>query len=260
MGVARRFSCVPVPAQPVPVIASESAPTGYSDSPMETGAAAPPKPPGLTSDAGPGRESSFEMRLGTVWLVRIGIVMVLTALVFFGNYAYQNVIIKLGAPGKVVLMFLGSFALLGLGAWLPRKREALKNYAQVLFAGGLAAVYFTAYAAHHIETLRVIDSGRLDGLLLLAWAGFMAWLADRKKSELLALFAVGLAYYTSIITNIGLFTLYSNLVLTAVGVLFFVRNRWATLSYGSLLATYGGYAYWRFYIEGQWLWHLNLSS
>ncbi|MBC8096069.1 MAG: hypothetical protein H7Y43_09670, partial [Akkermansiaceae bacterium] len=31
---------------------------------------------------------SFEMRLGTYWLVRIGIVMLLTGLVFFGNYAY----------------------------------------------------------------------------------------------------------------------------------------------------------------------------
>ncbi|HTC77139.1 MAG TPA: DUF2339 domain-containing protein, partial [Terriglobales bacterium] len=208
----------------------------------------------------PAGESSFEMKLGKVWLVRIGIVMLLTALVFFGNYAYQNFIIKLGPAGKVFLMYLGSGLLLGLGAWLPRQQESLKNYAQVVFAGGLAAVYFTTYAAHHIGTLRVIGSGRLDGLLLLAWAGFMAWLADRKKSELLALFAVGLAYYTSIITNIGLFTLYSNLVLTAAGVFFFVRNRWATLSFASLLATYGGYTYWRFYVNGGWLWHLNLST
>jgi hypothetical protein len=200
------------------------------------------------------------MKLGTVWFVRIGIVMLLTALVFFGNYAYQNFISKLGAGGKLLLMYLGSGLLLGLGAWLERKQESLRNYAQVLFAGGLAAVYFTTYAAHHITVLRVIENPAVDGLLLLGWAAFMAWLADRRKSELLALFAVGLAYYTSIITNVGLFTLYSNLVLTAAGVFFFVRNRWTALSFGSLVATYGGYTYWRFFVEGRWLWHLNLSN
>src|ERR1039458_5817590 len=58
-------------------------------------AAAPPvggtrpmvSPPRL-GRAEPAGKGSFEMRLGTYWLVRIGIVMVLTALVFFGNLAY----------------------------------------------------------------------------------------------------------------------------------------------------------------------------
>ena len=43
----------------------------------------------------PAKERSFEMRLGMFWLVRIGIVMLLTGLVFFGNYAYQNFIVKM---------------------------------------------------------------------------------------------------------------------------------------------------------------------
>lgn len=219
-----------------------------------------PSPDGSEAASTSTAPASFEMKLGTYWLVRIGIVMVLTAMVFFGNYAYHRVIVNLGPLGKVALMYAGCGVLLGLGAWWQRRQEALKNYAQVLFAGGLAGVYFTTYAAHHIENLRVIQSGVLDGILLLAWAGFMVWLADRRKSESLAVFAIGLAYYSSIITNVGLFTLYSNLVLTAAAVFFFVRNRWAALSFVSLLATYGGYAYWRFYIDGQWLWRLNLPD
>ena len=83
-------------------------------------------------------KASFEMRLGTYWLVRIGAVMILTGLVFFGNLAYQ----KMGAVGRVSLLYLASGLLLGFGAWWQRKsvKESLKNYAQVLFAGGLAAV------------------------------------------------------------------------------------------------------------------------
>ena len=200
------------------------------------------------------KNGSFEMRLGTYWLVRVGIVMVLTGLVFFGNLAYQNYIRQLGAGGKVALLYLASGILLGAGWWWQRKavKESLRNYAQVLFAGGLAAFYFTTYAAHHIEPLRIIASPVLDGVLLLLCAGFMVWNADHRKSEVLALFAVGLAYYTSIITRVGLFTLYSNLVLTVAAVVFLVRNRWAALSFASLLATYAAYAFWRFFNGAQW--------
>ena len=228
LAVAR--AAIPVPP-PIPTaVRAATAPAGGSR----------PTGPTAMSRPEPAGKGSFEMRLGTYWLVRIGIVMVLTALVFFGNLAYQNFISKLGPGGKVSLLYLASAALLAAGGWWQRKaaKESLKNYAQVLFAGGLAAVYFTTYAAHHIENLRIITSAGLDGALLLAWAGFMVWIADRKKSEVLALFAVGLAYYTSIITRVGYFTLYSNLVLTAAAVFFLVRNRWATLTFGSLVATY----------------------
>jgi hypothetical protein len=196
------------------------------------------------------------MRLGTYWLVRIGIVMLLTGLVFFGSYAYQNYIGKLGAGGKVYLLYLASAVLLGSGGWWQRKtaKESLRNYAQVLFAGGLALVYFTTYAAHHFSNLRVIESSLADGLLLLGIAAGMVWIANARKSEVLALFAVLLAYYTSVITAVGLFTLYSNLVLTAAAVFFLVRNRWAALSFASLLATYAAYGFWRFFNGSQWHW------
>jgi hypothetical protein len=189
--------------------------------------------------------------------VRIGIVVVLTSLVFFGNLAYHNYLSQLGPGGKVALLYLTGAALLGGGIWWQRKaaKESLRNYGQVLFAGGLAAVYFTTYAAHYSERLRVIASPELDGVLLLAWAGFIAWIADRKKSAVLALFGVGLAYYTSFISrSVEFFTLYSNLVLTLTAVVFLVRNRWATVTFGSLVATYAGYGFWRFFDGSAWHW------
>lgn len=220
-------------------------------SPPQAEATFVPPPPIIPQTSEP--SPSFEMRLGTYWLVRIGAVLILTGLVFFGNLAYQN----MGAGGKVTLLYLASGLMLGAGAWWQRKtvKESLQNFAQVLYAGGLAAVYFTTYAAHHIPALRVIESALLDGALLLGWAGFIAWVADRQKSELLALFATGLAYYTSVITPVGEFTLYSNLVLTITAVVFLVRNRWAGLSWASMIATYAAYAWWRFYHGGEgWRW------
>ena len=179
--------------------------------------------------------------------------MLLTGLVFFGNFAYHNFVGKLPPAGKVGLLYFASATLLGAGTWLQRRPE-LKNFSQVLLAGGLAAVYFTTFAAHHVEPLKVIASPLVDGALLLGWAGFTIWLADRRKSEVLALFAVLLAYYTSIITHVGLFTLYSNLVLTLAAVFFLVRNRWAALSFVSVAATYVSYAFWRFFQNDHWQW------
>jgi hypothetical protein len=194
-------------------------------------------------------------------MVRVGIVLVLTSLVFFGHLAYQNYISKLGPGGKVTLLYLASGLLLGAGWWFQRAtvRINLKNYGQVLFAGGLAALYFTTYAAHHVEQLLVIRNAALDGALLLLCAGSIVWIADRKKSEVLALFAVGLAFYSCIITRVGFFTLYSNLVLTLATVFFLVRNRWAVLSFGSLAGSYAAYAFWRFFDGSQWHWAPELG-
>ena len=70
----------------------------------------------------------------------------------------------------------------------------------------------------------------------------------------MALFAVGLAFYSSVITRVGDFTLYSNLVLTLAAVGFLLRNRWAGLSFAGLIMSYAGYAFWRFLHDDGWRW------
>ncbi len=213
------------------------------------------EPPPANPAPEPAPTRSFEMRLGTFWFVRIGVVMLLTGLVFFGHYAYQNYIWRLGPWGKIGLLYSASAVLLAAGVWVPRRRTPLKNYGEVLFAGGLAAVYFTTYAAHFFPKLRVIGNPLLAVLLLSGWAGFIAWIADRRKSEVLALFAVGLAYYASVVSQIRTFTLFSNLVLTAVAVAFLIRNKWAKVSLLSLFATYAAYWFWRFHGNGGAVFH-----
>ncbi len=263
--IARPAEPSPLPkqpaAEPVPRVASSAEPMGKSEPVKQTSAQAVPAamPPAFTPPPSQPKQkkpdaASIEMRLGTYWLVRIGIVMLVTGLVFFGNLAYHHIISRIGPGGKVGLLYFASALLLGAGWWWQRKpgKESLKNYAEVLFAGGLASVYFTTFAAHHIERLQVIRSPGLDGLLLLLWAGFIVWIADRKKSQVLALFAVLLAYYSLIITRVEVFTLYSNLVLTAAAVFFLVRNRWAVLSFVGLGATYAAYGYWRFCNGQEW--------
>lgn len=239
----------PIPVVPAYLKSTAPAPEPGSQTPAPQKAApsVPAAPPALPPSA--------EIRLGTYWFVRVGVVMLLTGFVFLANLAYRDWVSQMGPAGKLSLLYLASGVLLGVGAWLQRKaaQASLNNFAQVLLAGGLGAVYFTTYAAHHYEPLRVIGSAALDGALLLAWAAFIVWLADRKKSETLALFALGLGYYTAVVTRVGTFTLYSNLVLTVATVFFLVRNRWAHLTLAGLVASYGGFAFWRFFHDGHWL-------
>lgn len=206
--------------------------------------AEPPPAPDNTAEP-------LEMRVATYWMARIGIVVLLTGLVFLGNYAYHRIVPFLGAAGKLSLIALAGAALGGLGAWLDRRRESMRNYARVLMAGGAATIYYAAYAAHYVAALRVIESPLLGGALLLALGGSFLWFAERRRSEALALSAVVLAYYTSAINAIGGFTLFSNLLLTGAGVFLLVRHRWTKLSHLCLVATYGSYGFWRFHEVAQ---------
>jgi hypothetical protein len=180
-------------------------------------------------------------------MARIGIVILLTGLVFLGNYAYHRIIPLLGPWGKVTLLMVAGLGLGGAGVWMDQSKENLRNFGRVLLAGGAATIYYTAYAAHFVQGLRVIENPLLGGILLLAVAGGIAWYAERKRSETVATLAVLLSYYTSAINSIAGFTLFSSLLLTAVAVYFLVRNHWTRLSSLSLFATYGSYAFWRFH-------------
>jgi hypothetical protein len=148
----------------------------------------------------------------------------------------------------------------GVGFWLQRNKENLKNYGQVLLAGGFAGVYFTTYAAHVIEPVKIIDNATIALLLLFAWGGFMVWVADRLKSETIALFAIGASYYATYVPLIHAgdtgevsdwVILFSNLVLAVAAVVFMLRNRWLKMPVLSLSASYAGFLLWRLPVWGR---------
>lgn len=202
----------------------------------------PPPPPPL-----PQRAEGLEMQLGTVWLARIGIVILLTGLVFLGNYAWQNWVVHTGPAGKLAIIYLAGAGLCGLGAWMLRRQESLRMYAQVLIAGGGATIYYATYAAHFVERLRVIESPILGGALLLALGAGFLWWADRRKLQPAALLAIVLSYYTSAMNEAGSFTLFSSLVVTAAGVVLLIRHQWVAVSWASLAGTYASYCYWEWF-------------
>lgn len=191
----------------------------------------------------------LELELGRVWFVRIGIGLLLTGFVFLSTYAYQNYIVNWPAAYRIGALYAAAAVLTGAGFFLERWKESLRNYGLVVAAGGWAAIYYTTYAAHHIERLRVIDSPIVAAVLLsLAALAFFAYAAAR-KSSVLTVGALILAFYATAINPMGWLGAFSGLLLSAIGMWFFLRHRWLRTGVTSLLGAYLSFAYWHVFVN-----------
>jgi hypothetical protein len=200
--------------------------------------------------------ASLEVKFGKVWLVRIGVVLVLTGLVVLANLGYQGLNPEIRPYINATLLYLVSFGMMAAGLFLHQRFEFLKNFSEVLTGGGMAAVYFSTYALYFIKDpkiLGLIKEPIVASVLLGAWAIFIIVFATRKRSETMAMFAVAGAYYASYVPLINdpnsasiWFTFASNIALALAATFFVIKNRWANLSFLALLTTYAGFAYWRF--------------
>ncbi len=219
-----------------------------------------PQPQAASSRFGSGEEKpsdppeSFEVRVGRVWLVRVGILILLTGLVFLGNLAWHEVISKFGPVGKLGLIVLAGGGLCGFGWWVGRKGGSMSGYARVVVGGGLATLYYACYAAHFVEPLRVITSALLGGLILLSFSAALLWLSDRLKSQTVASATILLGFYTSSINPLAGFSLISNLLLTVVASVLFLRRKWVSVSFLTLVGCYVSFAFWRFHATGSLGW------
>lgn len=220
----------------------------------------PKGPPPLPEESPPpippvsnGPEENLELRVGKYWLVRVGILVLLTGLVLLGNLAYQTFITALGPAGKLGLLYLVGGLLVGSGLVLEKRLAQMRNYARVLLAGGAGTIYYTTYAAHFVTPLRVIESSFLGGGLLLLLAGILVWLSERRRSQGVAFTAILLSYYTAAINPAGEFTLFSNLLLSGVAVFLLIRHRWFGVSWLCLVGSYVSFAYWRWHAGGSGL-------
>ena len=194
---------------------------------------------------------SLEIKLGTYWFVRIGVLLLLTGL---GSLAWFNkdFFLELSKETKVTLFYILSFGMGGLGMWLHRRKKELQNFGQVLIAGSFAGTYFTTYAAHIFQPVKIIESPTLALILLFLLGALMIGAAEKLKSQTIALFAIGSSYYATYVPLIHQGTispwiiLASNLILAIASVVFMVRNQWFRIPAMSMGASYLGFSIWRF--------------
>lgn len=203
-----------------------------------------PPPPDPTPPPAPAADSSFELDFGKVWFVRIGIVILLTGLVFLGNYAYQNWIREMSNGARLAALFACALALVETGRRLANK-ESLSRFGEVLLAGGMAFFYYCTFAAHHVARLKVIESPALGAILLTAAALAIAAVSWLRQAKATAVLGIVLASYATMLQPIGWMSCLSNLLLGGLGLFFMLRPGWSGPGWASMLVTYGAFLGWQ---------------
>ncbi len=189
-------------------------------------------------------EGSIETHIGSVWLSRLAVLLLMTALALSARTTFKSD--ALGPEQKVLLGYLmaGAFVLYGL--LTPRRAEL---FSQAVLGCGLASAYFTTYAAFYIEQMRPEwPLIAVPGLGLGAVSAVLAVLvavAHWRRSQTVAGIGLFLAYYTVVVSCMQdptfetmAHALLTCALLAAVILVFHAAHHWILLSWVALIVTH----------------------
>ncbi len=185
-----------------------------------------------------------ELLMGQVWAVRIGVLLLFTGFVFLANYAWEHYISQLGAMPRLILLTLLATGGVVAGE-IMRRKPRLGTFGEVIAAGGLAALYYCAFASHHIDRLRVIDSPSLGAILLtitgLGILGYGAW----RRASVMCAIALLLSFYGTSIQPVVLTAMISGLIVAAAGAWLCLQFQWKSLGVVGLIGAYVAFTLWQ---------------
>lgn len=203
----------------------------------------PTSPPAYVRPAAhtPPRRSGLDLEevLGTHWLNKIGIGILVLGLAFFLAYQLQN----LGPAGKVLLGVGLSAGMIAVGVRYETN-ERYRILARASAAGGWALLYFVSYAVYHVPAARVIESQELDFFLMLTVAAAIVWYSLRYKSQATTALALVLSYLTVGIHHASFYSLAASVILAVTVVALALRMQWFALEVFGILATYFNHFLW----------------
>jgi Predicted membrane protein (DUF2339) len=188
---------------------------------------------------------ALEETLGTNWLNKLGITILVLGVALFGIYELG----QLGPAGKVGLSLFASFALLGGGVFFE-KRERYRVLGYTLIGGGWALLFFTTYALNHVQAMRVLDSEPTDLILMLGTALAMVAHTLRYRSQLVTGLAFLLAYTTVSLSHDTVYSLAAGVILAGGLVAIVLKLGWFELEVFGIVAAYLDHLYWLYRLLG----------
>jgi len=180
-----------------------------------------------------------EEMLGTNWLNKLGIVILVLGVAFFLAYQLK----ALGPKGKVLVGFVTAALMLGAGIWFDR-RERYRILARAGIGGGWALAFFTTYAMYHVPAAQVLSSQATDLVLMLAVTATMVVHTLRYRSQVVTGLAFLLAFLTVAISHSNVYSLSAGAVLAAGMVVIVGRMQWFELEVFGILASYLNHYLW----------------
>jgi hypothetical protein len=189
--------------------------------------------------------SAIEDALGRNWLNKIGIVLIVVGIAFFGILEFRQLTPVL----KDVLLYAVSFAFLGGGIFVE-KSDRYRVLGYTLIGGGWATLYFTTYALNHVVAMRVVQSEVLDLILMLAVAFAMVVHTLRYRSQLVTGLAFLLGYFTVTLSQDKVYSLSAGLILAIGLVSIVIRMGWYELEIFGILSSFLNHFYWLYRLLG----------
>jgi uncharacterized membrane protein len=181
----------------------------------------------------------LEERLGTNWLNKLGIGILVLGIAFFLAYELK----EFGPVGKVSVGWITSMVLLGGGIWLERN-ERYRILAWAEIGGGWALLFFTTYAMYHVPATRVLTSEVADLTLMLAVTIAMVLHTLRYKSQSVTGIAFLLAFLTVSISHSTVYSLTAGALLAAGLVVTVGKTHWYEMEVLGILGTYLNHYLW----------------
>jgi uncharacterized membrane protein len=211
--------------------------------PSDSAAAATTTPVAQASTPVPTESAdSLETRIGSRWLLYVGVVAIIVGASYFEKLAIENRWI--GETARVVQGSIVGLLLVYGGLRFVRAGYAL--YGQLITGCGVAVLYVSTYAAFNFYHL----IGQPSAFVVMSAVTVLAaWLADRQRSQGLALMAVGGGFATPFLVSSGTDAQFSLFVYESIliaGTMFLAhRRQWPVLnvvSYGFTVLTVASWA------------------
>lgn len=247
----------PTAQSPIPRV---PAPTPHSPSPAPPAAAARiSTPPSASAFRIPAPKPTLQQRmksvsameetLGTNWLNKLGIIILVVGVALFGIYELG----ALGPLGKVGISFLASIFLLVGGIYLE-KRERYQLIGRTGIGGGWALLFFSTFGMYHVSAMRVLPlnpgSLTLDCALMLIVAMAMALHTLRYRSQFVTGLAFLLGYTTVALSQDTVYSLSAGVFLAIGLVAIVLKMGWLELEVFGILSSYLNHLYWLYRLLG----------
>ena len=181
----------------------------------------------------PAVEQDWEAQLGTNWLNRAGVLLLVIGITLFLGFAMA----AFGPAGKIAIGIVTGAALLAAGYWYEHQGN-FRPFSLGMLAGGFAVLYATAYASHAVEASRIFTNLYVGIALQTALALVAVWQAVQLASERAAILAY-LAAYLGLASSTSLPFVYAGAYPLTLSALWLAdRLGWRTLPWTILAYTW----------------------
>lgn len=165
---------------------------------------------------------SGEAQIGGWWATRIGALLAVMGVVFFGVYVTDQA----ASWVKWLELALIAVGVTVAGGWLERKKLRV---GPVIVGAGHALIFFTAFAAYAVDPVKVVDSPIVAAVLQAFAVGYIGWSGWRRNAATTATMAVMLGYvsaFFAVVEEFHTMSAVAGLLLAGAAVVLCQRRGW----------------------------------